>query len=278
MNLYLKYCPILYYIKTRVTEKCSDHKQLLVESMNQIWSCLWIWGTLIIYLIYTYSFIEKFYLSLFLYIYIYLIFIVFYEIWCIHNDYVAIIKEKNVSIHTKENPPLKWYRNSILIRFFTGIFLLLPFLYLNIWLLCDVTLFVILVLLVFYLHNSIRISFYNRLTLFLLRFLKYAVVFIVLFYFLWSFNFEKLFLSTFIIFVIDFFSQTLNWISNKMWWENKILVWNVVLINMITCLILFLILRDYLFLWYVWMFFCMVMMITPKKYLRLAKNPTSREK
>ena len=270
--------PILYYIQARVFARSKSKKQILFKIFSALWNCIWISWPLILYVIISNWFSFKSCLTLCLYIYVYIIFVNFYEIGCIYNDYIAITKEKNVIIHTKDNPPINWYTNSIIIRIFSWIVLLLPLLYISKALFWDVTLFIVVLSLVFLAHNKIRIVFYNYVTLFLLRFLKFWIAFTVITRYFWWFTCDYLFLYSFILFIVDFFSQTLDWLSIKMWWDNKIHKWEFILINMFICIILLLIFKNWLFLFYLCIFTLELLLITPFNYLSFKNNPTSRKR
>jgi len=270
--------PILYYIQARVLAKSKNKKQVLFKIFSALWNCVWISWPLILYLIISNWFSLNSCLLFLLYLYVYIVFINFYEIGCIYNDYIAITKEKNVIIHTKDNPPMKRYIDSIILRVFSWIALLLPLLYVSKALFLDVTLFMIILSLVFLVHNKIRIVFYNYVTLFLLRFLKFWIVFTVITRYFWWFTYDYLFLYSFILFIVDFFSQTLDWLNIKMWWDNKVHRWEIILINISICIILLLIFKDWLFLFYLCIFILELLLVTPFNYLSFRNNPTSRKK
>lgn len=278
MNLYLKYMPILYYIQARGLAKCKNKKQVVFKIFSALWNCVWISWPLILYLIISNWFSLKSCFVLCLYIYVYIVFINFYEIGCIYNDYISITKEKNMIIHTKDNPPKNWYINSIILRIFSWIVLLIPLLYVSKTLFFDVTLFMAVLSLVFLIHNKIRIVFYNYVTLFLLRFFKFWIVFTVITRYFWWFTYDNLFLYSFILFIVDFFSLTLDWLNTKMWWDNKMRKWEFILINISVCIILLLLFKDWLFLLYLCIFTLELFLITPLNYLSFKNNSTSRKK
>lgn len=288
MNLYFKYCPLGYTIRTRFfqnkIEKMEDwsivHHQIKwwifnIDSINYIYSLgIWLFPPLAIYLSWwcSMSVLIQAYL---LYLYNYIVFLVFYEIWYFYNDLQAEKKEKKPTFHINCKLPKNFYLNNIIIRILLWILLLIP-LYLF-----DNTIFfyfLILILstqLIFFIHNTIRKYFYNWITLFLLRFLKMSQILIPMYYILWTSS-SEFYIYTIVVFLIGQYYTSFLAYSRRSWFQEKNLWLPQWLLqhgyNTFAMFILYIFTFNYIFLIYGFIYLCLFIKVTPKWYFKLEND------
>lgn len=272
MNLYLKYWPLAYKYNTRISHNWNKKLSTKKTLFNLFWYIfydIWIW---LIPFFYFYLNNQLIFLSfiktIWLYTLLYIVFSVFYEIGYLHND-IVWKKEKNPTIHIYEKVDNKFYY----IQIFTRFILWLLWISLINLLVPEITkyfiLIIIITLLIFILHNIIRNYSYNFITLLWLRFMKFSLVFLILYYVFWTFNLDYyLYLSVLYLMFQNYDHIVL--FNKRMWWENMIPNWlGKYCYLTISCIILFLFSKDMLFIMYTFIYFLLFIILTPKDSLKL---------
>ena len=286
MNLYLKYCPLAYAIRTRFLEKKVENKdweithhltwKFNINSVFYIYTNYWFWivPLFVIFFIYNNSFYNLI-CALLLYLYICVVFLVFYEIWYLYNDLVGIKKEKKKCLHTSENLTESFYNNSIIIRVFFWLILLIPLWFLNYNILIFFSLLLWITQIVFFIHNKIRNYFYNRITLLFLRFLKMSQIFIPIYFMLWTFYSEIYFFIVVVFFIYQYFGH-IQLYTDRFWFKVEQFGLPHGLLQhwyqFIAMIMLFLFSQNYIFLIYGCLSFILFIKSVPSHYFKLKND------
>ena len=288
MNLYIKYCPLGYTLFTRIlphkTEALNNWSRIVISDPNKsiikslinylYWLLMRIFPLFVIFLQKECS-LHNLLLSILIYIYIQTVFLIFYEIWYLHNDLCATKKEKNPTIHILWAVKPAFYYKNILLRILLWTSLLIPIFNKYNDIALGFCIIIMLTLLIYYLHNIVRNYFYNRITLNLLRFMKMSLIFIPIYFLTNSFQSEQYTYITTIFLIHQYFS------SMRMYWErfwykiNKLRLPLWLLQHWYQCIsmiILFLINKNLIFLIYWIISLILFLMTTPKKYFKIENN------
>ncbi len=274
MNLYLKYGPLAYTWNTRIShewEKKLKWKSLWFNLFGYFFYaiCIWMIPFLCFYIDEKITPLE-FVKSIWLYVLLFIIFSIFYEIWYLHNDYVAK-NESNPTLHIYEKVDNKFYIIQIILRAIFWVLWLLVIHYISPVIAKIFTILIIIMLIVFLLHNMIRNYFYNFITLLWLRFMKFSLVLVILYFVLWTFDsVYYLYLSLLYLMFQDYDHIVL--FNKRMWWINKIenWLWKYCYLS-ISCIIFFIFSKDFLFVYYALLYFWLFIALTSKK-LFIPKN------
>lgn len=289
MNLYIKYCPLCYTIRTRlIPHKIETRKdgsrihhtlnnwKINLESISYLYYQVFIriFPIFAIYFSWVCDFLHLL-MSFLLYIYNYIVFLIFYEIWYLYNDLQWREKEKAPTLYINYELSRSFYYNNIIIRVFLWWILLLLLYFFDHLICMYFALLLAATQVVFYIHNTIRKYFYNRITIFLLRFLKMSQIFIPMYLLLWTFD-SDFYLYTATVFLIwNYFTSFLMY-SNRFWFEEKNLWMPYSLLqhwyNTLSMFILFAFTKNYVFLIYGIIYFLLFIKTTPKHYFRLKND------
>ncbi len=275
MNVHIKYWPLFYTWSTRISHRWKtvlNRKKILFNLFWYLFYFIWVWmfSYLFFYINWAINIIVLI-KSIFLYILSFMIFSVFYEIWYLVNDYVSK-KETNPTIHIYDSIPKNFYIIQLSLR------IILWSIWLFLFFLVDakislILFIVIFIMLIFYLlHNFIRNYFYNYMTLLWLRLMKYSLVFVWMYYILWTLDSIYYFYLTVIFMMFEFYDHTLMYNKN-FWWTNKIhnWLWKHFYLSVSTLMFYFMT-NDYFFLMYFILFFVLFILLTPKKNFKLCNN------
>jgi hypothetical protein len=236
MNLF-KYCPILYTFNFRMNW---SFMSLFCVLFSEIW--LWVFALIYTYLLFD---ISK---SFILYLITFVIFLIFYEIWYICNDTWIAKKEKNPTLRIKEKLSDKFWINQIIIRILIwSLALYWMYIYNNfIWL--SLLWILIMLWIIFYIHNKFRNYNINLITLFFLRMLKFSIVIVIILQIDLDMDTKKWIITwitqAFFLKVFDFLHSYYN---DKMWWIEKMKNTPKYFLFILFQIILFLLNNDYIY-------------------------------
>lgn len=288
MNLYFKYGPLWYTIRTRILQhkvKVNEDWSRIhfswkwkigMESLSYIYHQILFWGIplIVIYLSHSCNF-YSFILSVLLYLYNFIIFLNFYEIGYLYNDLQGIKKEKKPTLYIDEKLPNLFYYKSIIIRIFFWCLLLIPLYFFDKEICLLLSMLLTITQIIFFIHNKIRKYFYNWITIFFLRFLKMSLIFISIYFLIRTFN-SEVYTYTLIIFLLQQYFISFTMYSNRFWFNIKDLWMPYGLLqhwyNSLATLLLFLFSSNYLFLIYFIIYLILFIKSTPKHYFKLKND------
>lgn len=268
MNLYLKYGPLSYTRNTRIShdrDKVLKWGVLRFNLFGYFFYAIWIWMIPFLYFyICKQITLVEFIKSIWLYMLLFVIFSIFYEIWYLHNDYVAK-NETNPTLHIYEKVDNIFYVIQIVLRIIFWVLWLCIINCINPIIAKIFTILITITLIIYFLHNMIRNYFYNFTTLLWLRLMKFSLVFVVLYFILWTFD------SVYYLYLLVLYLMFQNYdhivlFNKRMWWNNKIgnWLWKYCYL-FISCIIFFIFSKDLLFVYYALLYFWLFISLTPKK-------------
>lgn len=241
MNLFLKYTPIVYTFNTRL--------KTLITKLYYFWTDL---GTFVIAIVYLWISDGDQLISLaqniFLLIYIYIIYMIFYEIWYIHNDCFAV--EKNKTKRIIDTCSKKFWFYQILFRTILWLWLLLPLNHLSHYWFLLMIFNIAIMEFVFLIHNIIRNYSINIFSRLLLRLCK-LFLFIVLLVFIKKENlimeFSPIIIMVLLFHFLDLFASRHSSYNEKLWWKNMLKYWYTYIFIMIIFLFLWVVFQSLVF-------------------------------
>lgn len=176
MSLFLKYGPLSYSYHTRYNS--------LKELLWILFSDIGIWIVVIPFLFFNGDINAiNWCKAILLYIIIYYIFMIWYEIWYIYNDTIAAQKENKPELRIKETISKKFIRAQIgtrILLWTMSLFLLGGIT--NYHILIITSIIIVISVIVFWIHNSIRNTFRNTITFTWLRFTKLAIILPIIYF------------------------------------------------------------------------------------------------
>ncbi len=214
MNLWYKYLPLLYTYNTRI----GNFKNLLwyIYSHTGIWLIIW---TLCYLCIIWHLTTNTLWYTFFWIFFIYIILLIFYEIWYIFNDILLIQKEVFPTQRVKEVFSKKIWHIQILLRLILGFWLIYILYTIDQWVWIYILSTIFMISIVFYIHNIIRNFSINTITFFLLRVLKFIILWIIfLFFEIWI----NIFYILLYAIILQSFFETIYIYNKKYWWINHI--------------------------------------------------------
>ena len=219
MSSFIKYWPIIYTYNKRM--------QKLSNLVYYIWTDLLL-PLVIIWIIFfkNISNLNEIFYYIFIYLIIYLTFMCFYEIWYIYNDIYSTKKEKHPTKKIEENYGNSYRHLQIISRIILWLFLIYILnnvLNFNYYLLF---LDIMIMEIVFLIHNLIRNYSINMYTWLFLRFTKIAlfVIFLKEIRELTQNNYNII--MCFLLFhFLDLFASWFYSYNKKLWWNNKMEYW-----------------------------------------------------
>lgn len=241
MNLFLKYAPLAYTFNTRLST--------LIAKLYYFWTDL---GMFVIAIVYLWMLWDSSLLSLvqnfLLLLYIYVIYMMFYEIWYIYNDCFVVEKKRTERIAEKLDKKFWYYQ--ILCRVLLWLFLLLPLNYLShSWFLLLV-LNILIMEIVFLIHNIIRNYSVNMFSWLFLRLSKLSL-FLIFLEFIQQANliieFSPIVLIVLIFHIVDLFASWHFSYNKKLWWENMLKYWYTYIFIIIIFLFLWIVFQNLIF-------------------------------
>lgn len=216
MNIWIKYGPLAYTFFTRIF---LNGKWFLSNLLNYVWSNIGLRAMPIFILYFTVELtVYKVILSLLLYIYLYCLFLIFYEIWYLHNDFVAK-KEKNWAKHITEHLPCKFFLKQTIVRMIIWIIWLISLYFINTKILTWFWIIIIITAIVFCIHNCIRNYYYNFFTFFALRFLKFVIFVLPIYFLINSYN-NVIIDETIVVFLLYQYYLNIDAYDSKLWWKH----------------------------------------------------------
>lgn len=268
MNLWIKYWPLAYTFFTR----CWIWKNKILKFIYYLRNNIGIWTVpLFVILIQWNASIARFLSSVLLYSYIFLVYLNFYEIWYLYNDLISK-KEKNWIMHVKEKVNDNFFKWQISIRLFVWIILLIPLYIIKLDLLLYFLLITLVMWIIFLIHNLIRNYFYNFFTIFFLRFSKFILFILPVYFLVWSFDLIIIYEEV-IIFLLYQHIININCYNNRLW--GKIAIPESLYQYWYLCISLCLLYNFnhslIYFIYFITWFFQFII-TTPKEYFKLKNN------
>lgn len=194
MSLWIKYWPLFYTNSTRLNWHKQEEqiwvnrfskKQKLLNILCYVWDLIMSWFCVFIYLFLTWNLdIQNTLYCFLIYCYLYIIFLIFYEIWYIYNDVFSVKKEKNPTKYINDSLNTKFWKINIVYRFILWWIFLISIYFINQLVFYSFTTILILMWIVFAIHNCIRNYNINIFTRTSLRICKIMIFIIVIKYLL----------------------------------------------------------------------------------------------
>ncbi len=264
MNLYIKYAPLLYTFHTRRKTLKSVFRCSLLD--------IWFWFVSIFYLYLNNSIsLSKFVFSGALFIGLFYLFNIFYEIGYIQNDLIVSKKEKKPTLRVKEPLSNKFILYQIIIRIILWSCIIWLIWYLDYKIAIIYSIIIIITVITFYLHNIIRNYFWNFITFFLLRFMKFSIIIPIIYFCIHTLD-SSLYLYIIFLFILMQFWININIYNKYYWWDNKYPQTLMLFYLFVGCLIFYIFSKESLFILYSAMYIILFIIETPKKYFSFKNN------
>lgn len=242
MNSFIKFWPLAYTYNTRMNR--------LANLIYYIGTDLFLPIIIILYIVlFNNQNIATFINYIVMYILIYIVFMLFYEIWYIYNDNFSTKKEKNPTYNVKEKFSNRFRYFQIVLRVFIwSLILLFLYLSLKIWV-KYIIIDIIIMEVIFLIHNIIRNYTINMFTRLLLRLTKLSlfIIFLNIIWLSWE-SCNDIVFSYLIFHFLDLFASRFYSYNWKLSWKNELKYWYSYFFECIIFIFISIVLNNYIYL------------------------------
>jgi hypothetical protein len=246
MKSYFKYWPLIF---TFFRAKNKNIIQWIWSFVSIFFYSIWLGILTLIYLfIVHYISFSSLLWHTALYSIIYIIFLVFYEIGYIYNDIWTTRKEKNPTLRIKEKFSDKFWINQIIIRLLIWSLVLFQLYNYNQFIWLSLFWIILILWIIYFIHNKIRNLKINFFTLFFLWLNKFWVTLLIIHIIDIDFEVKKqiiIWITTAFLFMT--FRNLFIWYNEKSWGTNYIEISTINLFLVLSQLLLFAVSRNYIY-------------------------------